>query len=644
MKSTLALLPWLSLVLTILSLSGSEARPTSSQHTDTSASADEQLDFFAITPERLTRSMPRQADGFQAMLERRYQRQKARAARWASKVLGTVREGLSFQPGVASGIADMLDYLSIDTALGTSGSDAHNISEPTFYNQPLDHFDNTTQARFDQRFYYSTRHYVPASQRKAGEVVPIYILDSGEADASERIPYLDKGILDILSQATGGIGIILEHRYYGTSTPNRTDLGPGESWGVDQLRWLTNKQALEDSAEFIRHLKIPGTDNSEARKVIYYGGSYPGARSAHMRLLYPELVHGAIASSAVTAAVDEFPEYFYPVARGAPTNCSQAIQAAVAGIDRIIAPNPRTGGNQPDRDANKTAALLDLFGLKGLTNLADLANLNTYPLGSFQSLNWDPEWSSDEFGKFCDVLTTYGVKGYDAGSESQNAVDAGLDVSREVHAYAKYMRDNYAKPCVEGEDGEPGSTPDACFGTNYEKFANTKRLSAGKAWTFQYCSTWGYIMTAPPVPEAKTAADGSRYFVSSGPKLVSTLLDYAYAHEICEKGFPAGEHYTMPARPDIDEVNKLGGFELEFDRLAFVDGQYDPWRPATVHSEEFAYGGNRPDTLQKPFKLIPDCWHHCDENGVKDPAKTPERVRLIHQQQIAFVKEWLKQD
>lgn len=30
---------------------------------------------------------------------------------------------------------------------------------------------------------------------------------------------------------------------------------------------------------------------------IYYGGSYAGARAAHMKVLYPELVFGAIASS-----------------------------------------------------------------------------------------------------------------------------------------------------------------------------------------------------------------------------------------------------------------------------------------------------------------------------------------------------------
>jgi len=30
---------------------------------------------------------------------------------------------------------------------------------------------------------------------------------------------------------------------------------------------------------------------------IYYGGSYAGARAAHMRVQYPDLVWGAIASS-----------------------------------------------------------------------------------------------------------------------------------------------------------------------------------------------------------------------------------------------------------------------------------------------------------------------------------------------------------
>ncbi|KAJ6545667.1 hypothetical protein B0H19DRAFT_1308341, partial [Mycena capillaripes] len=35
---------------------------------------------------------------------------------------------------------------------------------------------------------------------------------------------------------------------------------------------------------------------------IYYGGSYAGARSTHMKVLYPGIVFGSIASSGITEA------------------------------------------------------------------------------------------------------------------------------------------------------------------------------------------------------------------------------------------------------------------------------------------------------------------------------------------------------
>jgi len=81
---------------------------------------------------------------------------------------------------------------------------------------------------------------------------------------------------------------------------------------------LNNAQALQDSANFMANVKFAGINESlTAPKTpwIYYGvrlfvsyamllgndigmkGSYAGARAAHMRLLYPDLVFGAIASS-----------------------------------------------------------------------------------------------------------------------------------------------------------------------------------------------------------------------------------------------------------------------------------------------------------------------------------------------------------
>lgn len=99
-----------------------------------------------------------------------------------------------------------------------------------YFQQPLDHFDTSgTNATFAQRYWVSTRHYVPGAP-----VTPVFVLDGGETSGEDRLPFLDTGsvasliigfflrltrcrIVDILTAATGGVGVILEHRYYGTS-------------------------------------------------------------------------------------------------------------------------------------------------------------------------------------------------------------------------------------------------------------------------------------------------------------------------------------------------------------------------------------------------------------------------------------------
>lgn len=53
--------------------------------------------------------------------------------------------------------------------------------------------------------------------------------------------FLEDGILEILSNATNGLSIVLEHRYYGDSIPV-------PSFSTDDLRFLNNAEALEDSA------------------------------------------------------------------------------------------------------------------------------------------------------------------------------------------------------------------------------------------------------------------------------------------------------------------------------------------------------------------------------------------------------------
>lgn len=82
-----------------------------------------------------------------------------------------------------------------------------NVAEftPHWFEQPVDHFSNGSET-FRQRYWINTRHY------KAREGAPVIVIDGGETSGEDRLPFLDTGIAEILAKATGGIGVILEHR------------------------------------------------------------------------------------------------------------------------------------------------------------------------------------------------------------------------------------------------------------------------------------------------------------------------------------------------------------------------------------------------------------------------------------------------
>lgn len=81
-----------------------------------------------------------------------------------------------------------------------------------WFEQPLDHFSKSTGANetWRQRYWVNDRHYDANST--SGKPVPIIVIDGGETSGEDRLPFLDTGIAEILANATGGIGVVLEHR------------------------------------------------------------------------------------------------------------------------------------------------------------------------------------------------------------------------------------------------------------------------------------------------------------------------------------------------------------------------------------------------------------------------------------------------
>ncbi|XP_071721304.1 uncharacterized protein [Rutidosis leptorrhynchoides] len=102
--------------------------------------------------------------------------------------------------------------------------------------------------------------------------------------------------------------IFPEHRYYGESMPYGSFDQAFKN--ASTLAYLTAEQALADYAVLITDLKK--NLSAQASPVVLFGGSYGGMLAAWMRLKYPHIVIGALASSApILQFEDIVPLYTY---------------------------------------------------------------------------------------------------------------------------------------------------------------------------------------------------------------------------------------------------------------------------------------------------------------------------------------------
>ncbi|KAF8965115.1 serine carboxypeptidase S28-domain-containing protein [Flammula alnicola] len=507
----------------------------------------------------------------------------------------------------------MLDKVAQNTYIAQEGSQKTFKADDTYdfpaqwFKQPLDHFDKNSKHSFHQRYWVSTRHYKP----RPG--APVIVLDGGETSGEDRLPFLDTGIVEILTRATGGVGVILEHRYYGQSIPV-------SNFSTDALRFLNNDQSAADSANFMKNVKFDGVDEdltAPGTPWIYYGGSYAGARAAHMKVLYPDIVWGAIASSAVTHAALENWQYMEVIREAADSKCADHLVNSINTIDDVL-----IGGNKFFKNQLKK-----LFGLGDLEHDEDFVSVLESPLGSWQAKCWDPEVGSTGFDDFCDFLdkpfgrVTTAALDLPFGHEDRKVfLEDGLALDIAIINYGKWVKEHVVTRCPSDFSVED------CFGTfDDEKYKDIGIDQDWRLWLFQVCTEWGYFTTAPPDQNMA--------------RIVSKLLTLGYESKICKQAFPPGKHFSVPSLPNITAVNALGDFWIAADRLAIIDGEVDPWRPDTPHSDD---AEEREDTLLRPFKLIPDGVHHYDEYGLANLFEEPAEIRKIHAEMITFVNSWLR--
>ncbi|CAI6334889.1 unnamed protein product [Periconia digitata] len=501
------------------------------------------------------------------------------------------------------------------TSLAKRDTDPEDLYEGHNLTVPLDFFPNETRyephtnATFNLRYFFDAQYYKPGG--------PVFVLLSGETSAVNRLGFLQKGIVNQVAKATNGIGVILEHRYYGTSHPFL-------NVSTENLRFLSTEQSLAEIDYFARNVEFEGVDadlTAPNTPWIIYGGSYAGAQAAFLRVAYPDTFLGTISSSGVTAAIYEYWEYFEPIRLFAPPDCVAGTQTLIDVIDGILIRQNST---------ELVQQLKDVFGFGSVTDNRDFAYIFGGVPG-WQSTNWDPELNSPTTFNYCGNISATTL--LDSAYESKRSTVQTL-VSAAGYPANSTAVENVILNSIAYYGGsslaaweESGESQDQYFTQLNDTYWQEVDLDAAetwRSWNYQVCTEWGYIQTGNTPEDIKP--------------LISRAADLEYLTYFCRSSF----NITTP--PKVENVNKYGSFDIEAPRLAIIGGNADPWKMATPLRDG---PQTRNSTTEKPWLEIAHGVHHWEENGIFDNETTPTLPpnQVVYAQQFLknFVIDWIRE-
>ncbi|ORY04434.1 peptidase S28 [Basidiobolus meristosporus CBS 931.73] len=299
-----------------------------------------------------------------------------------------------------------------------------------WFDQKIDHFARKTSV-FKQRYFVNSTYFKPGG--------PVYLYSPGEGPARP----VGGGQLRNLAEATHGLMVSLEHRYYGKSLPTAKSTFEG-------MKYLTVDQGLADFANFIKKFKYQGV--TAKTKWALVGGSYAGAQASWGRQKYPELIHAALASSGPVQAKADFYEYDLTLTEAIP--CAEHLHQVTKYIDSVL-----DKGNKKDILKIKTA-----FGLQNITDNADFAFAYTDILSGL--VQYYKPAKVDPLEAFCSPFAF------------------AKTMPEKLKVWGDYIRNQ-----VTG--------PDSLHFYDYDGMRKNLAHDDTKGWYWQTCLELGYFQTAP---------------------------------------------------------------------------------------------------------------------------------------------------
>ncbi|KAJ4415500.1 hypothetical protein N0V82_007302 [Gnomoniopsis sp. IMI 355080] len=476
------------------------------------------------------------------------------------------------------------------------------------FEQLIDHSD-PSKGTFSQAYWWSTEYWT-------GPGAPVVFFTPGEIAAAGYTGYLtNRTITGLFAQAIGGATILMEHRYWGDSSPYSV-------LSTENLTYLTLENSIKDTTYFANNVQLPfdsnGSSNAQNAPWVMAGGSYSGALTGWVASVDPGTYWAYYATSAVVEAVYDFWEYFKPVQAGMPANCSSDVSKVIDYVDSVLLSN----------DSDAITALKAKFGLADLAHNDDFASVLENGPWLWQSNQFYTGYS--EFYFFCDSVEN-------VGSLFSNATTVpgaeGVGLEKALDGYSKWVSE-YLVPdyCASyGYDDWTAADDLGCFDTYNASSPFYTDRSVDNAVDLQ----WDWFLCNEPFA----------YWQDGAPKnestIVSRLVTAEYWQRQCALFFPGPGTYGSAEGKTVEDVNAYtGGWDIanNLTRLMWTNGEFDPWRDSTV-SSLYKPGGQFTGTATAPLQLIPDGIHCSDmlaENGAVNAG-----VQEVIDNAVAQISTWV---
>ncbi|KAF4636885.1 hypothetical protein G7Y89_g1202 [Cudoniella acicularis] len=451
----------------------------------------------------------------------------------------------------------------------------------SYVDMPLDHF-TTNPTTFQNRYFVNDAYYKPGG--------PVIFFDGGESGVDGLISYLidengkADGAFTSLAKQFNGLLILWEHRYFGESYPaprptNQTD--KGDSLG-EYYKYLTTEQALEDVAVFAKNFTLASQPNQNLRPSsvpwIMVGASYPGVRSAWMRLRNPEVIFASLSSSAPVQLTVDFWEYYVAIERALVDygygSCLTDLHAFASQLSN--------GANQRNVTMIENFLAIATQNTDGYVpsraNTDDAWNNRTYLLQSTYETFMPGRFQvSERLLPNCRDLTSqnYTNDTSATAADFNDGIVAAFGIDYATEVFAQVVHDNNFE-----------------INANFSSDTTTYDYAAADIYSWQYltCMEFGFWQVANMSRPTNIALG------------LNNASDIAWNMASCNTSFGA----TSSSGPNTTALlTKYKGWSMNPTNILSINGKYDPWRALSVASTVDASTPNRNLTTAIPTANSP---------------------------------------